>query len=74
MFLTTKQVADRLNIPVATLRGYIRRGFIRCGKRPGQSVYAFSTRQLEDAIQQFEKGDFDHADVAATPSKCGAAR
>lgn len=59
MFYTTSSAAIRLGIPQATLRMYIRQGLIRCGKRPGKTIYAFSEQQLKDAMRIFEEGDDD---------------
>jgi DNA-binding transcriptional MerR regulator len=58
------QVAQRLNIPVATLRHYIRKGWVRCGSLPSGRIRTFSERQVREAETLFEKGGRD-AEIAA---------
>jgi excisionase family DNA binding protein len=67
MFFTTKQAAARLNLPVSTLRRHLREGAIRAGRRPGQTIYVFSEKQLKDAERLFEEGFID-AEIAETPN------
>ncbi len=65
-FMTTQQVAERLNVPVSTLRRYLRNGWVKAGKLPGQTIYRFSQAQVKQAMDCFEEGGIRANEVAQT--------
>lgn len=58
MFYTAKQAAQRLNMPLSSLRRHLREGAIRAGHRPGGTIYVFSEAQLK-AAERLLEGEFD---------------